>query len=186
MSILRRDDTVVNTVGTAIPGAQVYYLTQPANVGALTPLATVYKDTSGTPANNPQETDGFGHAVAYLQNGQLYTVVYLYPNGTQVVYPDQSLGDASGGTVFTIFAGTPSGVIDGVNKTFTLTNGGTPLTVIPAQLFATFNGVLLTPGLGYTVALAGGQARITYANAPQPTSGGIPGDNIYAQGLVSA
>lgn len=187
MSILRRDDTVTNTVGTAIPGTQVYYLQQPANVSARTPLAPVYSNTSGTPADNPQVTDGFGHAAAYMQNGQLYTVVYVYPNGTEVVYPDQSLGDASGGTTFSPFAGTPQGPIDGTNKVFTLVNGSTPLTAIPPSLFVTFNGILLTPGLGYTVAMSSGVAKITFANAPQPASGGgIPADNIYAQGLTAS
>lgn len=183
MSILRRDDTVMNTVGTVIPGAQVYYLTQPADVNNLTPLAPVYSDTSGTPAANPQITDGYGHAVAYLNNGQLYTVVYVFPNVTRIVYPDQSVGDASGGTTYVTFEGTPQGTIDGVNKTFTLMNGSNPLTKIPSQLTAWLN-FPVAPGF-YSVAMDSGVAKITFANAPQPASGGSPADTLYAQGLMT-
>jgi hypothetical protein len=182
MAILRRDDSVLNTLGNAIAGASVYYLTQPANVPALIPLANVYSNTTGTPAANPQITDGFGHAVAYLNDGQLYTVVYVYPNGTQVVYPDQFVGSSSGGVA--PFAGIPTGTIDGTNTVFTVVNGSTPLTAIPAQLLATFNGILLTPGLGYTVAVVGGQLKITYAVAPQPASGSVPADSLYCRGSL--
>jgi len=175
MSILRRDDTVVNTLGNAIAGAQVYYLTQPADVSTLTPLAPVYSDSSGTPASNPQITDGFGHAVAYLNDGQFYTVVYIYPNNYQVVYPDQFVGSSSGAP--TPFSGVPTGTIDGTNKVFTMVNGSTPLASIPLQSAVTLN-IVLIPGLGYTLAVVSGEVKITYANAPQP------GDALWAQGLL--
>jgi hypothetical protein len=182
MSIVRRDDTVQNTLGNAIAGAACYYLTQPTNLPALTPLANVYSDTTGTPTTNPQITDGAGHAVAYLTAGVLYTVVYVYPNGTQVVYEDQFVGTSSGAP--TPWAGVPTGPINGTNKVFTVVNGSTPLAAIPTQLFATFNGIFLTLGLGYTLAVVSGQLQITYANAPQPASGPTPADSIFAQGLL--
>lgn len=175
MSIIRRDDTIQNALGNAIAGAKVYYLTQPANVSALTPLATVYSDTTGTPEANPQVTDGFGHAVAYMTNGQLYTIVYIYPNGMQVVYPDQSLGDASGSP--TSFSGVPTGTIDGSNSVFTLVNGSTPLTSIPTYAVVS-NNIPLIPGLGYTLSLLSGQVKITFANPPQT------GDSLFGQGLL--
>src|SRR5271168_2503 len=97
MSIIRRDDTVANTLGESIAGALVYYLgPQPVNLTELTPLLPVYSDTSGTTASNPQYTDGYGHAVAYLNDGALFTCVYVYPNGTTIVYPDQFVGNSSG------------------------------------------------------------------------------------------
>lgn len=176
MAILRRDDTVTNTVGNAIPGADVYYLTQPADIATLTPLAAVYSDSTGTAASNPQETDGTGHAVAYLNDGQLYTVVYVYPNGYQVVYPDQFVGSPSGAV--TTFSGILSGAIDGTNTVFTLTNNGTHLTVSPTQALVWLNFPLIQ-GLGYT--LSG--VTVTFANPPQPASGSIPADSIYAQGI---
>lgn len=172
MSILRRDDTVQNSLGNAIAGASVYYLTQPANVAALTPLATVYSNSTGTPTTNPQVTDGYGHAVAYLNDGQLYTIVYVYPNGTKVVYPDQFVGSSSGAP--TPFGAVPTGTIDGTNKVFTI-----PRLLNSATVW--FN-VPLIPGLGYTIAAGGPGMIITYAQAPQPTSGGIPGDALYVQG----
>lgn len=172
MSILRRDDTVQNSLGNAIAGGSVYYLTQPASVSALTPLAAVYSDSTGTVATNPQVTDGYGHAVAYLSDGQLYTIVYVYPNGTKVVYPDQFVGSSSGQP--TPFGAVPTGTIDGTNKVFTISRLLNSATVW-------FN-VPLIPGLGYTIVAGGPGMIITYAQAPQPTSGGIPGDALYVQG----
>lgn len=181
MAIYRRDDTVQNALGNAIAGAQVYVLQQPANVSALTPLAPIYSDNTGTPASNPQTTDGYGHAVEYLNDGQLYTVVYIYPNGQQVIYPDQFVGSASGAPA--AFSGVPTGTIDGTNKVFTMVNGATPLASIPSQSTVWLN-FPLGPGLGYALSVVGGQVKITYANAPQPPSGGSPGDFIYAQGFL--
>lgn len=170
MAILRRDDTVQDATGRALAGAQVYYLTQPANTTALTPLAPVYSSTSGTVAANPQITDGFGHAVAYLTDGQLYTVVYVHPLIGQVVYPDQSVGSSTGGSA-NVFNQVPAGAINGTNTVFTLSH-------VPVQLFFYWNGVFQTPGFDYT--LSG--ATITMAQPPQPAVGSDPGDNLYAQG----
>jgi hypothetical protein len=181
MAIYRRDDTVQNTLGNAIAGARVYVLQQPANVSSLTPLAPIFSDSTGTPTANPQITDGFGHAVEYLNDGQLYTIVYVYPNGMQVVYPDQFVGSASGSP--TAFAGIPTGTIDGTNRVFTMVNGSTPLAAIPSQSTVWLN-VPLINGLGYSLSIVSSQVKITYANAPQPAAGGISGDSIYAQGLL--
>lgn len=176
MSILRRDDTVTNTLGNAIAGAKVYYLgPQPVDVETLTPLLPVYGDTSGTPATNPQITDGYGHAVAYLNDGALFTCVYVYPNGVQVVYPDQFVGSSSGAPAS--FAGVPTGTIDGINTVFTMVNGSTPLGSIPLQS-TVWRNFPLGPGFGYALSVVGGQVKITFANAPQI------GDFLYAQGLL--
>lgn len=175
MAILRRDDTIQNTLGHAIAGASVVYLTQPANTSALTPLANVYSDTTGTPTTNPQITDGYGHAAAYLNDGQLYTIVYVYPNSTKVIYPDQFVGSSSGAP--TPFSGIPSGTIDGTNTVFTMVNGSTPLTSIPTISFVWTNFDLIN-GLGYALSVVGGQVKITFATAPQI------GDAIFAQGLL--
>lgn len=169
MSIFRRDDTVQDATGRALAGALVYYLTQPADVSALTPLAPVYQDTEGDAAANPQTTDGFGHAVAYLAEGQLYTIVYTHPLIGQVVYPDQSVGSTGGSA--NIFSQVPSGAINGTNTVFTLSHA-------PVQLFFYWNGNFQTPGLDYN--LSG--VTITMARAPQPASGSDPGDTLYAQG----
>jgi hypothetical protein len=163
MSILRRDDTVTNALGNAISGAMVYYLTQPADVSALTPLADVYSDTTGTTAANPQVTDGYGHAVAYLNGGQLYTIVYAYPNGQQVIYADQFVGSSSGAP--TPFGEVPTGTINGTNCIFSISKSLSQATV--------WLNFPLIPGLGYT--LVG--TVLTYANAPQI------GDSLYVQGF---
>lgn len=167
MSLVRRDDTVTNTLGNAISGAKVTYLTQPSNIPALTPLAIVYSDTVGTVAANPQITDGFGHSVAYLTAGVLYTIVYAYPNGIQVVYTDQLVGSNSGGV--SPFAAIPTGVIDGSNQVFTISQVLNQATV--------WNNFPLVPGVGYTIVIGGSGMIITYAVAPQT------GDSLYVQGF---
>ena len=173
MSILRRDDTVQDTLGTAIAGASVFYLMQPNNLPALTPLATVYSDSYGDAGDNPQITDGYGHAVAYLSDGQLYTVVYVYPNGNQVIYPDQFVGSSSGAP--TPFSAVPSGTIDGTNCVFTINR-----VLNQATVWLNFP---LIPGLGYTIAAGGPGMIITYATAPQPAAGSVPADSIFVQGF---
>lgn len=185
MSIIRRDDTVTNTLGQAIAGASVFYLgPQPANLSTLTPLLPVYSNTSGTPAANPQITDGFGHAVAYLNDGALFTCVYVYPNGTTVVYPDQFVGNSSGTP--TTFAGVPQGTIDGSRTTFVLTNNGTPLSIPPVvtSVLGWLNFPLIN-GLGFVINAGANPPTITYATPPQPASGGSPADSIFAQGFLA-
>lgn len=77
------------------------------------------------------------------------------------------------------FEGVPGGTIDGKNKVFTLTNAGKPLGVAPAQLLM-WRNFPLVPGVGYTIS----GDTITFTNAPQPASGSMPADTIFAQGLV--
>ncbi len=170
MAIARRDDTFSLATGEALSGALVYYLEQPANVSALAPLAPVYADAVGTPSTNPQITDGFGHATAYLSTAYVYTIVYYLPYLGYTTYADQTVGSSAavGGTNY---SEVPAGVIDGNNVVFSLTHPP-----IPNSLVLQRNGVVLIPGLGYT--LSG--TTITYALAPQPTQGSVQGDLNYA------
>jgi hypothetical protein len=128
MTIARRDDYLTDAQGRALAGAQVYYCTQPANTGSVPPgpLAVLFNGISGPPGvPNPVITDGFGHAVAYLTAGVLYTVVFVHPLfATPVVLTDQQVGGSGGGSGYTPFSGVPSGTIDGVNRVFPLTNNG--------------------------------------------------------------
>jgi lysophospholipase L1-like esterase len=102
MALARRDDWLQNAQGQALSGGLVYYCLQPANTGTIppSPLANVYADSSGTPAANPQVTDGFGHAVAYIDNSQLYTIVYVHPQMGKIVLPDQWGGTGPQGQGF--------------------------------------------------------------------------------------
>jgi hypothetical protein len=79
-------------MGQAVPGAQVYFLTQPANTSTLTPLATVYSNSAGTggPVTQPLTTNGFGECSAYLAQG-VYTVVYISQYTGQLNYVDQNV-----------------------------------------------------------------------------------------------
>jgi hypothetical protein len=165
MAIVRVDRTVQTAQGQAISGAQFYVLTQPANVTALTPLASVYSDLSGTPAANPQITDGLGQVGFYLQNTQLYTFVIVSPLIDTQSYPDQSLGSSSSGTTYTPVAEVPGGTPNGVLTTFTLS-----YTPAAGSLVLTVNNLPQTPGLQYTLAAN----VITFAVAP------LGGFNLYA------
>lgn len=167
--ILRLDRVVQTAQGQAVAGAEVYFLTQPANVEALTPLANVYADTTGTPAANPQLTDGLGQIGCYLDNGQLYTMVVVSPLLQTQVYPDQNLGNSPSGSA--TFGEVPTGAVNGVNKVFTLT-------VNPALLFWQWGGEVLVPGVGYTTAVVNGVFTVTLAIAP------AVGDALYASGIV--
>ncbi len=180
MAIARDDRYVTDAQGRALAGALVYYCTQPASTGNIppSPLATIYTDMAGTVGVNPVVTDGFGHAVAYLTAGVLYTIEIVHPlfGPNPVILADQEVGGGSGGAGYTPFSGVPSGTINGTNRVFTLTNSGVPIpNATPVQITAWMNFPLIQ-GLGFTV--SGNQ--LTYATAPQP---GTSGDSIYASGL---
>lgn len=100
INYFRTDGWVKSTQGPAVPGAQVYVCTQPANATALppTPLANIFSDVNGlVPITQPIITDGFGHYDFYAA-AAVYTVVVGLGGVIQQVYPDQSVGGASGTT----------------------------------------------------------------------------------------
>ena len=185
MAISRDDRSVTDAQGRALAGAAVYYCTQPASTSSIppSPLATVYSDLQGDTGTNPVYTNGIGHSVAYLDDSQLYTVVVSHPLfGTNPeVLPDQTIPGTGGGGALTPFAGVPSGTIDGTNRAFTLTNAGTSLTTnpVPGTVVAWLNFPLVN-GRGFTIS----GTTITYDTAPQPASGSVPADIIYAQGFI--
>lgn len=96
----RFDGWVKSAQGPAVPGAQIYVCTQPANATALppTPLANIFSDVNGlVPITQPILTDGFGHFDFYAA-AAVYTIVVGLGGIVQQVYPDQSIGGASGTT----------------------------------------------------------------------------------------
>ena len=179
MAITRDDRWLTDAQGRALAGAAVYYCTQPATTSSIppSPLATIYSDFT-TVGTNPVYTDGYGHAYAYVDDIVLYTLVYVHPlfGFKPVILADQVIGGGgAGGLSNTPFAGTPSGTIDGVNKTFTLMNGSTALTSEPTSIIVWCNFPLIK-GLGFIVS----GPTITFANAPSTN------DTIYAQGFYQA
>lgn len=98
--------------------------------------------------------------LSYTNSGMVVTFVNPPPIGDHLYA--QGIASSS----LTVFAQVPSGTINGTNTVFTFT-------VSPALLFLTYNGQLLTPGVGYT--LAGNTVTLTVA--PQP------GDTLYGQGV---
>lgn len=167
----RRDDSVQNALGYAVPNVAVSYYVQPG----LT-LATVYSGPEGGAATNPQFTDGLGHTAAYMEAGE-YTITYSGEQIQTLTFQDQNVGGGGSGNTVTVFSGTPAGTIDGVNRVFTLTNDGTPLTSAPTQATIWKNFPLIPDsgsGTGYTLT----DVTIVYDVAPQV------GDELYADGYT--
>lgn len=169
MAIVRRDDWLTDAQGRALAGAQVWYCNQPATTSVIPPfpLTTVSMDLAGDPATNPQITDGFGHAVAYLDDTVLYTIVYVHPlfGPNPVVLIDQSLGGGGGGNTF-VQASTTEGTITGAipGSVFTL-----PSVPVTGSLVFNINGQVLNPGtvLGPTVGYTISGAVVTLFTALQ-------------------
>lgn len=92
-TFFRYDTFVKSSQGPAIPGAQVWVTTQPANlVIPPTPLALIYADPLGlVPITQPILTDGYGHGDFYALPG-FYTLIVAYNGVLQQSYPDQCLG----------------------------------------------------------------------------------------------
>lgn len=103
----RGDFSLQNAQGQAIAGAQVYILSQPANITNLTPQATIYGNSSGSGTavcgstagllTQPLITDGFGHACAYIASGT-YTVCYVSQYTGKQCYQDQTISLPGGGS----------------------------------------------------------------------------------------
>ncbi len=94
----RTDGWVKSVQGYATPGAQIFVCQQPANTTSLppSPLANIFSDVNGlVPITQPILTDGFGHYDFYASAG-VYTIVVALNGVISQVYPDQSVGGASG------------------------------------------------------------------------------------------
>lgn len=191
MGIGRDDRFVTDAQGRALAGVVVYYCTQPATTSVIppSPLATLYSDLGGDPLTNPVITDGFGHSVAYMDDTVLYTIVFVHPlfGPNPVILIDQAIAGSGGGggTTVTPFQGQPIGTIDGANRVFLLAKDSVPLNAIPAQATVWLNFPLI-PGAGYSLSLVSGQVQITYAVAPQPASGSVPADALWAEGIITS
>jgi hypothetical protein len=148
----RMDGWVKSAQGPAIPGAQIYVCTQPANTVALppSPLANIFADVNGlVPITQPILTDGDGHYDFYAQ-AAVYTIVVGFGGVVQEFYPDQSLGGASG---------TSGG------------GGGTAL-VIQVNGATPANQLLLNlQGAGNTSVSTDGAGNVTITGSGIPTGG---------------
>lgn len=179
---------IQNALGQALAGVKVYFLTQPADVDALTPLATVFADSVGTggPVTQPLLTDGLGQFAAYLSPG-VYTVVYLISTSGMFSYPDQNiaLGGGTPGSVTFDDIGT------GTNTTATMGVGS------GAVIAPTGSGIIQatqigSPGDGVVVSGVPGIGQVLQATSPTtaawqtPVGGGVTSLNSLAGGLTIA
>jgi hypothetical protein len=182
MSLGRDDRFVTDALGRALAGAQVYWCQpQPASTvnNPPSPLASIFTDSTGdTPLTQPVLTDGFGHADAYLDGTQPFTIVIWHPlfGSNPLVLPDQFVAQVGGSqTALTPFSGTLQGALNGSNTVFTLTNGGTPIPNITPSPVWVWDNIVLIQGVGYTV--SGNQ--VTFASPPQV------GDTLFATGFYA-
>ncbi len=165
-----QNSQVSNAIGQALAGVDVYFLTQPADTANLTPLATVYANSTGAggPVTQPLTTDGLGQFAAYLTPG-VYTVVYVISTTGTFVYPDQNIaigGGTPGGTTF-------DEVGTGTNTTATLGVGS------GAVLAPTGSGIVQataigTPGNGVSVSGTPGSGQVLTAQSPTTASWQTP------------
>jgi hypothetical protein len=106
VAAFRYQGIVINAVGYAIAGAQVYVCTQPASTGSIppSPLASIFTDAGGLiPLANPVTVDGNGNFFFYANPG-VYTLVFFDPFNripTQV-FPDLEVVSPGGGTVTSV------------------------------------------------------------------------------------
>ena len=99
-NLFRADEFVKTVLGPAIPGAQLFWCQQPANISTYppTPVAVAFSDPGGlVPLTFPALTDGQGHTAVYLNPG-LYTLVVAFSGVISAVYPDQSVGGVGTGS----------------------------------------------------------------------------------------
>lgn len=152
----RRDDSVQNGLGEAVPNIAVAYYTQPGGA-----LATIYADPAGaTPIANPQYTNGLGQTAAYMAPG-LYTVVYSGAQIQTLTYPDQTVGEGAPGASTPPM--TPTPVPDGTVRIFTLPSA--PPNPAGDQFFVA--GSLASYGVAYTVS----GPTLTWIGAVPPQEG---------------
>lgn len=135
-------------LGQAVAGAQVYFLSQPADTQGLTPQAQIYSSATGGAIDQPLITDGFGQFVAYLAPG-VYTVVYVSAIVGTLVYPDQNIalgGGTPGSTTFDqVGSGTNTTAAMVVGSGATLASSGSGSIAATALRAVAVTG---TPGTG--------------------------------------
>lgn len=160
----RRDDSVQNGLGQAVPNVAVTYFLNGQT------LAAVFSGPEGGSTGNPQYTNGLGFASAYMAPGQ-YTVMYSGPQIQTLTLPDQTVGSSGSGSSVTTFSGVPSGSQDGVNRVFTFSIPSNP------SLLTVWLNTPLIVNEGYTVSWDSGTLTIVYTNPPAAE------DNLYLQGF---
>ncbi len=154
----RIDGWVKTSLGPAVAGAQIWVLSQPANVVAPTPAPrttpipfspnptiNIFSDQGITPITQPVVTDGQGHYDFYI-SPQIFTLAVYYGGKLQVFYPDQSagsVGSAGGTTIALLTNGSPN-----FNQNVLNLQQGAGITIVTDNLGnATFTSTALPGGV---------------------------------------
>ena len=105
----RFDSWVRSATGSAVPGAQIFAIDQPANLpsslqtGQPSPLVNVFSDANGlVPLSQPILTDGFGHAAFYMFADVAFTLAVYLGGLLNQYYPDQVAMGSSTGVAVTL------------------------------------------------------------------------------------
>jgi hypothetical protein len=115
----RYDGIIINAIGEAVPGCNVYVCNQPLTTPFGTippaPLATLYTDATGdTVLPNPVQADGNGNFFFYAPVG-VYTLVYSDPYNritpNPQYFPDQQIVTPGGGSVNSVGLSAPDGFL---------------------------------------------------------------------------
>lgn len=176
-TLFRSDGWVKTAQGPAVPGAQIFVCTQPANAPTTlvpvgpTPLVSIYSDPNGlVPITQPIITDGFGHYDFYTLSG-IYTVL-VYLNGTlQQAYPDQSLGGIGTGGNTGLVAGSGIAIVGNVIES--LLTAGSGISIVNNVISLSASGGSLTGSISST------------HNSPAQTAVNLTTEGTYDWAIVS-
>jgi hypothetical protein len=179
---------VQNAIGQALAGVEVFFLTQPADVDTLTPLATVYANSTGAGGaiTQPLITDGLGQFAAYLSPG-VYTVVYVIPTAGVFSYIDQNIA-VGGGTAGSV---TFDEIGTGINTTavMSVSDGST---LGPFGTGIVQANIIGEPFLGVAISGVPGVGQVLEATSPTaatwqtPSGAGVTSLNSLAGALTIA
>lgn len=175
-AFFRFDTWVRSSVGPSVPGAQIFVLSEPANlpspltqaIPTPTPLLPIFADVNGlVPITQPMITDGFGHVGFYLATSQAFTLAVYLNGALQNFYPDQ----------FPMGAGA-AGSVPGTGNSPLYTNGLANITAAPA------GQILVTDGSGNASASSINTSQLVLPSNPQIGDG--LQYNVYGDGKWDA
>lgn len=147
---------------------EIYDVTHPGNITPSDALQFAWFRSNGLPIF----VYGFSSLPASAANGDTLNILLDIPQNQSILSLQQKQATASAGTPGTLVQGeTPTGAIDGTNKTYTLASA--PITGAITIFYVQPNG---TPSLflNYVVDFTVSGNTVTMVNAP------LTGSNLYA------
>jgi hypothetical protein len=136
----------------------------------------IYSPTSASTTANANSNNVFQFSLANVTHIQIVTtgtftatqVQFLLTASPNTQAKSGGGGGGGGGSTVIPLGGTLQGTVDGSNRTFTLLQGGTPLTYIPDVLFV-WRNIPLVQSVGFSIAIVSGVVKVTYTDPPTST-----------------